>query len=106
MILPIQMASYCVPLLTPHLELGRAVCQEAHDSNQGESAASTQARASCYWHHQPAAMTYFKQLAQVYFKCRQILTKRGQNVISPLRNIGELNLVKGANLMIDICGPF
>ena len=58
-ILPIQMASYCVPLLTPHSELGKSVCQEDHESNHGESAASIQARANRYWHHHSAAMTYF-----------------------------------------------
>ena len=104
MVLPVQRHYYCVPLLSPFSKLGQAVCQDSHGLANAKSAASTHAPASRYWHHSPSAMLYFNLLADKCYKCRKILQKRGTNLISPLRSIGENSLIEGRNLMVDVCG--
>ena len=107
MMLPLQLSSYCAPLLNPETSLGQSVMQSCHDFCHGKSGASSDAQASRYWHFASGSShAYFKEQAAACMTCRHILQRRGQNVISPLRSIHETDLVEGVNLMIDVAGPF
>ena len=86
MVLPIQSHAYSVPLVNLATALGRALC---------ESPASTNARASRYWHLVPSAMPVFKQIADSCYTCAKIQRHRGMDIIAPLQSIGTTSLVKG-----------
>ena len=32
--------------------------------------------------------------------------KKGKNVISPLRSLGQTSLLEGSHMMVDVCGPW
>ena len=100
----VQRAAYSVPLLTPTSALGRSTAEEVHDMCYGESASSTNARASIYWYYIPRNLPYFKHLADSCYKCRKILQRRGRDVIAPLRSLGVDTLLEGNSLMVNCCG--
>ena len=101
-----QRAAYSVPLRSPTSALGRSTAQGIHDMCHAESAASTNARGSRYFYWLPSAMPYLKHLTESCYTCRKLLQKKGKDLISPLRSIGQTDLQEGANLMLDTMGPF
>ena len=102
----VQRAAYSAPLLPATSALGRSTAEAIHDTAHGESASSTNARASRYWHYQPGNLPFFKHLADSCFTCRQILQRRGRDVILPLRSLGDTSLLEGHSLMVDVAGPW
>ena len=62
-LLAVQRAAYSKPLLAPTSVLGRSTAESFHDMCHGESASSTNARASIYWHNQPSNLSFFKHPA-------------------------------------------
>ena len=102
----IQRAAYSVPLLSPTSALGRSAADETHDICHGESAASTNAKASRYWYYCPSNLPSFKYLQDSCYTCKRILQRRGRDVIAPLRSIGLTDMVEGQGLMIDTFGPY
>ena len=77
-----QQTSYCVPVVSPYRALGVAVAQSLHDKMCGESAASTMARASQYFHFMPTPGPLFRTLSSSCYRCCRIKMK------------------------VDICGPY
>lgn len=101
-----QQSGYCVPILSPLTAVGQVVCQSIHNQEYGESAASTLARSSRYIYFLPPAIHYYKKLSNNCYRCKRINMTRGVNVISPLRHIAEISLIKGVSLQMDIAGPW
>ena len=71
----IQRAAYSVPLLSPTSALGRSAAEETHDMCHGESAGSTNAKASRYWYFCPSNLPFFKFLQESCYTCKKILAQ-------------------------------
>jgi hypothetical protein len=101
-----QEATYMVPYLAGGTALACATMEEIHDDFHGDSPASANARYSRYFHAESGSLSYFRQLSASCSKCRRLNGRRGKNVISRMRSIKEEALSEGAQIVVDVAGPY
>ena len=101
-----QQSLFCGPIVNPKNALGKAICESLHYEMCGVSASATAARASRYFHLHPSPGPLFQILAKKCFKCRRLRMRKGINIISQLRHLGQDTMIEGVSLQIDVAGPW